>query len=310
MRKEKTYFPGGVWPVMITPFSSAGEVDYEGLKKLTEWYIARGSSGLFAVCQSSEMFQMSLEERIKAAETVVKAAAGRVPVIASGNLCDGIDEQAEETLRMVDAGVDAVILITGLIAAEDSDDRMWMERCRKFLDKIPSQVPLGFYECPYPYKRLISSENLQECKETGRFFFLKDTCCDIELIKERLKILQGSRLKLYNANSTTLLESLRSGAAGFCGVMANFHPELYVYLCEHKNEERIEYLQDFLSLAAMIERQYYPVNAKYYLQQFGKIPINTYCRKLDDAGLTSTFKREVAMLSELTSAYSEYYKEQ
>jgi len=54
-------FPGGVWPVMLTPFKNNGEVDYGCFQALTDWYIENGSDGLFAVCQSSEMYQMSLE---------------------------------------------------------------------------------------------------------------------------------------------------------------------------------------------------------------------------------------------------------
>lgn len=84
----KNNFPGGVWPVMLTPFDKNGEVDYLALEKLTEWYIAHKVSGLFAVCQSSEMFCLSLEERMKVAETVVRTADGRVPVIASGHISD------------------------------------------------------------------------------------------------------------------------------------------------------------------------------------------------------------------------------
>ena len=56
-------FAGGVWPVMLTPFTKDREIDFKTLKQLVEWYIERGSSGLFAVCQSSEMFYLSFEER-------------------------------------------------------------------------------------------------------------------------------------------------------------------------------------------------------------------------------------------------------
>lgn len=79
-------FPGGSWPVMLTPFTDSNEVDYEALKELVDWYIENGVSGLFAVCQSSEMFYLSLEERIKYAKKTVEFAAGRVPVIASGHV--------------------------------------------------------------------------------------------------------------------------------------------------------------------------------------------------------------------------------
>lgn len=60
---------------MLTPFRD-GAVDYPALEALVEWYIAHGVSGLFAVCQSSEMFFLSLEERVGIARFVNEKAAG------------------------------------------------------------------------------------------------------------------------------------------------------------------------------------------------------------------------------------------
>ena len=69
-------FPGGSWPVMLTPFTEDNKIDYDGLKELVDWYIKNGVSGMFAVCQSSEMFYLSLEERVKYAAKTVEFAAG------------------------------------------------------------------------------------------------------------------------------------------------------------------------------------------------------------------------------------------
>lgn len=306
---SETKFPGGVWPVMLTPFSEDGGIDYNAVEHLVNWYIEHKCDGLFAVCQSSEMYYLSTEERIQLAETVVKAAAGRVPVIASGNIAETWEEKIQETNRLAKTGVDAIILITNEFAAEGESDEVWMERCMNFVDSIDTDIPLGFYECPYPYKRLISLKNLEKCAKTGRFHFLKDTCCDARLIEERLRVVAGTNLKLYNANTTTLLDSLRNGAFGFCGVMANFHPELYAVLCENYKDEDITYLQDYLTLASLIERQYYPVNAKYHLQTIEGIPMTTCSRRQDNGGLTDTFKEEVAMMNELAQAMLAYYKE-
>ena len=56
MTKHFVHISSGIWPTMITPFSANGTIDYEGLEYLIEWYIREQVSGLFAVCQSSEMF--------------------------------------------------------------------------------------------------------------------------------------------------------------------------------------------------------------------------------------------------------------
>ena len=81
-----------MWPVMLTPFTERGEVDYDGLEKLIEFYEEGGSDGLFATCQSSEIFYLSLEERTKIASFVKKHA--HIPVIASGHVSYSREDQA------------------------------------------------------------------------------------------------------------------------------------------------------------------------------------------------------------------------
>ena len=294
-------FNNGVWPVMLTPFTDNNSVDYESLGKLVDWYIENGVAGLFADCQSSEMFFLSLEEWVKIASFVKERAAGRVPVVASGHISESLEAQAEELNAIAKTGVDAVIMITNLLAKEDESDEIWLENLKKLLDKLPEDLALGFYECPYPYKRIISPDLLKWCADTGRFYFIKDTSCSIENIRAKLEQIEGSHLKLFNANSSTLLETLEMGCSGFSGVMANFHTDLYVWLCENydKDPEKARILADFLTTASMIERQVYPVNAKYAQQKMGNFT-SIYTRTKDAALLNDTGKLEVEQLMRLT----------
>jgi 4-hydroxy-tetrahydrodipicolinate synthase len=87
--------------------------------------------------------------------------------------------------------------------------------------------------------------------------------------------------------------------------MANFHPQLYAYLCDHIQEAESDDLMAFLSIASLIERQYYPVNAKYYLQTYASLPVTTYSRRQEKAGLTETFCMEVDMLHRLETIAKE-----
>lgn len=299
------HFPGGEWPTMLTPFRD-GKVDYPALAELIEWYIAHKVSGLFAVCQSSEMFFLSKEERVGVAKFVKEHTAGRVPVIASGHISDSIEDQIDELKAMAATGVDAVILITNRLAKENESDDVWLENLQTILAQLPQDVPLGFYECPFPYKRVLSPRVTRWCAESGRFFFLKDTCCDLEQIKEKVDICKGSNLKLYNANTSTLLESLRYGATGYSGVMANMQCELYAWLCDHIDDPKADKLSDELTICSLIERQLYPVNAKYYLSLEG-LPITTETRSKSDKDLTTTFRSEVKMLRRITERMSKEY---
>ncbi|WP_243008927.1 dihydrodipicolinate synthase family protein [Clostridium sp. AM58-1XD] len=302
----ENHFPGGVWPVMLTPFTEDNQVDYPALERLVEWYIENGVSGLFAVCQSSEMFFLSLEERVKIAGFVKEKAKGRVPVIASGHISDSMEDQVEELKAVAATGVDAVILITNRLAKQEESDEVWISNLKELLGQLPEDVKLGFYECPYPYKRVMSRKTVQWCAETNRFYFLKDTSCDIHNIAEKLEICKGTNLKLYNANTATLLESLRLGAAGYSGVMANMQCRLYDKLTAEFQKEEMEDLSDMLTLCALIEYQCYPVNAKYYLQNQG-VTMTTVTRTKSNQLLTETFQKEMNVLNKITGKLEKKY---
>ncbi len=297
-------FPNGVYPVMLTPFTEDNKVDYEALGKLVDWYIEKGVAGLFADCQSSEMFFLSLEERVEIGRFVKERAAGRVPVVTSGHISDSLEDQAKELTAIAKTGADAVILLTNRLAKEEESDEVWLENLKKLLEMIPKDVPLGFYECPYPYKRIISPELLKWCADSGRFYFIKDTSCDIENMKAKLDAIKGTNLKLYNANTSTLLESLELGGSGYSGVMANFHPELYVKLCESfwQGDGQSRKIADFLTVASLIERQVYPVNAKYYQKSIGNFN-SIMTRTRDPKELNATGILEIQQLVRFTEAF-------
>ena len=281
-----------LWPVMLTPFTAEGEIDFAALEKLIAWYEKSGVDGLFADCQSSEIFFLSLKERVALASFVKKHA--HVPVIASGHVSGAFSDQLDELRQIAATGVDALILITNRLVHPGRPNESILPRVRQIMREIPG-VPLGFYECPYPFKRLITLEELAACAETGRFSFMKDTCCDIGVIQARLNVLRGSGFQLFNANSTTCLHSVQLGAAGFSGVMLNFHPDLYRWMLDHWQQERekAERLQAFLTAFSQIERQYYPVNAKFFLTEMENVLSSAYARTRPAEGMTETFKTEI-----------------
>lgn len=272
----------GVYPTMITPFGKTGAVDYAGVQRLTEWYAGKGAEGIFAVCQSSEMFFLSLDERVGIAKTVVRAAAAqraRPSVVVSGHIADSVQEQAEELCAMAETGADAVVWVSNRLDVKGEGDRVWLKNAEALLSLLPGHIPLGIYECPYPYKKELSREILDWCRKSGRFSFIKDTCCDPDTLTSRLRLLEGSGVKLFNANSQTLLHSLIHGASGFSGVMGNFHPELYVWLCKNyaRYPKKAQRLQNDLALYAFTESLAYPITAKYHMRLEG-IGISLYAR--------------------------------
>ena len=262
---------GGVWPVMLTPFDDAREIDWESLKRLIDWYIRAGARGLFANCQSSEMFFLSEAESLALTRFILDCVAGRVPVVASGHTACGFSQQIDQLCATAETGVDGVILVSNRLAMPDEGDDVLLARLKKITAALPDTVDLGIYECPYPRKRLLSDEAIAWCAQSSRHTFIKDTCCRIDTIRRRVELLRGSRLHVVNANSQTLLPSLKAGAHGYSGVMSNFHPGLYVWLCYNwQNEpEKAEALAAYLSTASLIEYLDYPVCARDYQKSIG-----------------------------------------
>lgn len=281
MKRQKMH--AGAFPTMITPYNKDGSVDLGAARAMTQWYYENGCHGIFATCQSSEIFFLTEAERVALTRTVVDEAArlaaanGRkMTIVASGHTGSTHDVQVHELSAVAAEGPDALILITNRLDTAWEGDDAWIRDCDRLADELP-KIPLGVYECPYPKKRLLTEKMLRYCADSGRFAFIKDTCCDAAEIAKRIRVLEGSTVQLYNANAQTLLETLRAGACGYCGVMCNFHPRLYVYLCEHFAEEpeKADLIQAFLGTAAYTEKLAYPVTAKYHLQEIAGLPINS-----------------------------------
>ena len=279
MRKK---IVNGVYPTMLTPFREDLSIDFETLDKLIEWYIQKGVDGLFAVCQSSAMFELSRNERKELCKKTVEITAGRYPVMASGHVSDTLSDQVLDLNDMVEAGADALVLVSNRLAAQWESDSVWLKNLEKLMKSLPEDILLGFYECPYPYKRLLSIDVIRELVSMKRFEFVKDTCCEPQMIAERAAVAKGTPLKFFNANAATLLYSMKEGYAGYSGIMTNFHSDLYYKLCKDWPimGDRADELQNYLGMASVIENQFYPANARYSLMKEGVLS-NTVSRRQD-----------------------------
>lgn len=272
----------GFIPVMLTPFTDSGKIDYNGLTSLTEFYLQAGAAGLFANCLSSEMFELDDDERINIINHVVKVANGTVPVVATGTFGGPIEDQAEFVKEVYDTGVQAVIAITGLLAGNDEPTAIFNGRVEQLL-QLTDDVPLGFYECPVPYKRLLSANQLQHFVSTGRVIYHKDTSLDMEQIKAKISVTRDyNSFGLYDAYMVHAVDSLKAGSAGLSCIQGNYFPELIVWLCHNYNNplltQQVQNVQQFLIDNMDVMHDVYPIASKYYLQKRG-LNITTYTRR-------------------------------
>jgi len=256
---------------MLTPFTPGGSIDWPGVEALLEWYIKHGSEALFAVCQSSEMGFLSLKERVELAAFSARITNGRVPVIASGHIAPTREEQVLELRAMAETGIDALVLVTNRLDPALAGGTSFRENLNWLMGRLPPDLALGLYECPSPYRYLLSDDEFKFCRDSGRFCVLKDVSCDYETLMRRVEMARGSPLGVVNANSAIAWPALAAGAPGFCGIANNYHPDLYRWLAENgrQHPELAGEMAVFLTLAAMSENCGYPGLAKLYHQRLG-----------------------------------------
>lgn len=269
-------------PVMITPFNLKAKVDLDVVSNLIDFYLAAGVKGFFANCLSSEMYSITEDERLELTQHIVRYVNGRVPVVATGSFGLTVNDKAEFTKKIYDTGIDAVILITGHYAnIEDSDDVLLKNFDRMF--KLTGNIPLGMYECPAPYKRIIGPNVFKTLLSANRLVYHKDTSIDLEKVKAKLDIVKEtkSNLEFYDAHSPNAMYSLQMGAKGMSSISGNFYPEILVWMVNNATDpdkqEQVKWLQAEISRVDPLIHIAYPMSAKYFLRKRG-LPVRTISR--------------------------------
>ena len=89
-------FAGGVWPVMLTPFTKDREIDFKTLKQLVEWYMKEDHLDCLRYVNPVRCFICHLKKGLRITREIKKCAGGRIPVITSGHISYSIVEQIRD----------------------------------------------------------------------------------------------------------------------------------------------------------------------------------------------------------------------
>jgi dihydrodipicolinate synthase/N-acetylneuraminate lyase len=101
----------GVFPYLVSPVGTSGEVEAEVLSRLCDDLIRAGVHGLTPLGSTGEFAYLSWAQRRRVVEVVVKAASGRVPVVAgvaSTTIADALS-QAREFESLGCSGILAIL---------------------------------------------------------------------------------------------------------------------------------------------------------------------------------------------------------
>lgn len=208
----------GSLPALVTPFKD-GQVDLDTLKKLVEWHIEQGSHGLVPVGTTGESPTLSHEEHDLVVETVVKVAAGRIPVVAGAGSNNTI-----ETVRLVEAakaaGADAALVVTpyynkptqaGLIA--------------HYTAAAKCGLPIVIYNIPGRSVVDMTPATMGELAKLPEIFAVKDATGDLSRVP-KTRITCGTDFIQLSGEDATALGFNAHGGVGCISVTANIAPRL------------------------------------------------------------------------------------
>jgi 4-hydroxy-tetrahydrodipicolinate synthase len=209
----------GSYPALITPFTN-GELDLETLKKIVEWHIGEGTNGFVPVGTTGESPTLSHEEHETIVSEVVKASAGRVPVIAgagSNNTLEAIRfaQHAEKV------GADGILVVTpyynkptqrGLIAHFTAAH----DCC---------ELPIIIYNIPGRSVVDMTPETMGELAKLPRIVGVKDATGDLARPSQQRATCGADFLQLSGEDATALGFNAHGGV-GCISVTANVAPKL------------------------------------------------------------------------------------
>ena len=271
---------GGAWPAVVTPFDENLKIDVAAYRSLIDWYIRLGAGGLYANCLTSEMYQLTPDERILLTVEAVKTSAGRIPVAATGNAgaVHAGDPSPEATLTecraIAAAGADVVMLVIPPWCMTDDD-------VEAYFMAVASAIParLGIYECPVPRPYHLGTELVYRLARTGRFYAFKETSCQWAKILALIEAVKGTPLALLQANSPYLLDAVRAGTPGTMSIAATWLPDLVAQVIKagQAGDPTADALQTELVTLELAQRSVHPRGTKYLLGKRG-VPITPRTR--------------------------------
>ena len=256
----------GSMPALVTPFKD-GAVDVDTLKSLVDWHIDQGSHGLVPVGTTGESPTLSHEEHEMVVAEVVKAADGRVPIIAGA----GSNNTAESLRFMAHAkevGATAALVVTpyynkptqaGLIA----HFKTLHDAC---------ELPIVIYNIPGRSVVDMSPQTMGELAKLPRIIGVKDATGDLARVCEQ-RITCGADFLQISGEDATAHGFNAQGGIGCISVTANAAPKLCAELqnaCLAGDYATALNLQDkLMPLHQAIFTEPGLVGAKYAMSQLG-----------------------------------------
>lgn len=229
----------GCYTALITPMLETG-VDYEGLRKLVEFQINCGVSGILAVGTTGESPTLSWEEHDQVIRSVHEFAKGRCTVIG-GTGSNSTKETLEGTKHAVECGVKAVLLVDPYYNGPSS-----LEIRKEYLEPVAREFP-DISIIPYiiPGRtgtQLLAQDLAIAYNKYPNICAVKEATGDIENMK-LIRKLCGDEFDILSGDDDKTFEMMTNPeikASGVVSVVSNVVPKAVQQMTECLNNGDLE----------------------------------------------------------------------
>ncbi len=257
----------GSFPALVTPFKD-GAVDFDALKRLVNWQIEEGSSGLVPVGTTGESPTLTHEEHEAVIEATVEAAAGRVPVIAGAG-----SNNTAETLRFMEhakrVGAAAGLVVTPYY--NKPTQRGLIAHYTTVADAV--DLPIIIYNIPGRSVVDMTPETMGELARHKNIVGVKDATGDLARVSFQ-RITCGADFCQLSGEDATAHGFNAQGGVGCISVTANVAPRLCADLQAATQQgdytRALEIADRLMPLHKAIFTEPGLVGAKYALSKLGR----------------------------------------
>lgn len=214
----------GVLVALVTPMTRDGRVDQPAVARLVEHVLDGGVHGLLPLGSTGETASLDEDSRRTMLAAVVKAAAGRVPVIC-GVAQSHLAAARAEVKAAARAGADAALVAPPFYYPLDQVGIL------AFYRELAAgeELPLLLYNIPPLTKVVAEPESVATLAREGTIKGIKDSSRDFEYFEGVCIAARAlPEFRIFTGSDTMLLPSLAMGGAGtICGA-GNVAPAMVV----------------------------------------------------------------------------------
>lgn len=271
----------GVIPAFYACYDDEGKVSAERVRELTKYFLGKGVKGVYVNGSSGECIYQSVEEKKMILENVMKAAEGRLTVIAHV-ACNNTADSMELARHAQSVGVDAIAAIPPIYF------KLPEYAIAEYWNDISSAAPdtdFIIYNIPQLAGVALTPNLYAEMRKNPRVIGVKNSSMpvyDIQIMKQD----SGKDYIIFNGPDEQFISGRVIGAEGGIGGTYGVMPELFLkmdqYVTAGKMEEarRIQYaVNEIIALMCSAHGNMYAV-IKAILKQNSGIDIGSVRKPL------------------------------